>query len=341
MEAIDLPIEYTGLLRPLIAIAGLSDLKEPDLPDTAEKSAPVAKRYRQELRAYRLKLDILTHLMSLGSLGSWEGRWRVLELKDVIIPQKTASILSPSNPDSQLYPDGIMSPNYIARLKKIPSIILCIQTLWEPHERDPLGMPSSIERDHDQIMCTFIIEQRRKSLERLLKFVVIILIQSPRIQGNDDTALDERLSFIRRACGMDRNNLLVCPASNQDGESKSADVLMEPIMKLMVNFSAAYYREEERKKKKKKARGGSSLRFPTAKPPPTHSSIRFDFKMGAISELRFEPEVAISFYESAYVCLGALLKQSIRNEGKLGDIDTTSSRFYEARVLFDSLCFKV
>jgi hypothetical protein len=94
--------------------------------------------------------------------------------------------------------------------------------------------------------------------------------------------LEERVSFIRRSCGMDRNNVLSLnifnPISNIDH-----------ILKVIREAVKDKLKDQEKKYKKKK----SKVQSPGSKLTSSGWNVRYDFKIGLICELRKDYEVAI------------------------------------------------
>lgn len=88
----------------------------------------------------------------------------------------THSPLSPLNPTSPLYPDGIMTPLWVHRHKEvIPSVVVGFYELWDKDRpdsvdpaagKDPLGvqMDLGLERERDLILCSEMNEKKHVNI---------------------------------------------------------------------------------------------------------------------------------------------------------------------------------
>lgn len=99
-----------------------------------------------------------------------------------IWPKKVAdkkSILSPLNPASSLYPDGIMSTQWIPKHQSsVPVVVLLFCDLWEYVDKDPLGVTmSGLERDHDTIAASEINAVRANALNCGSRLAVVFILK--------------------------------------------------------------------------------------------------------------------------------------------------------------------
>ncbi|KAI8915996.1 Gryzun, putative trafficking through golgi-domain-containing protein, partial [Gorgonomyces haynaldii] len=245
------------------------------------------------------------------------------------------SVLSPLNTSSALYPDGIITQGYITRhTKQVPAVFVMVQDLWESVEqpkKDPLGLNqvSTLERDHDQITCAQITEARKPVVEKGSKFVVLLIVKNLK---PEDPLLEERLMYIRRTCGMDRNTFFPYFALSGDKLAEPQTSLATRSQRLIFELACAHYREHDKRIKKKRAK---VLTGPKAgQLSQLGWLIRYDFKLGFMYEMRQDYDAGIKSYESAYNGLLSLFKQNT-------EYAPETNRWYENLELLHFINFKL
>lgn len=155
-----------------------------------------------------------------------------------------------------------------------------------------------------------------------------------------DELADDRLSFIRRSCGMDRTNVLTLNISK-------AIINMDQILKTIHESVVMKSRDREKSIKKKRIKSTA----PRGKLSVNGWNARYDFKIGLMCELRKDFENAIKLttsyllsrnYTNAYNGVLALIKASLNvNPGAEREIPAYGKRFEEALSLIDSINFKI
>lgn len=149
--------------------------------------------------------------------------------------------------------------------------------------------------------------------------------------------VDERLTNIRRATGLDSRNSLFFFSLNLSLVETQAFV--ESVLAALQPACVEYYRELSKHARRKRNRG--SVPPPTASPtsgtsqtlPSQGWNVRYEFKLGVLAEFRQEMDAAGRNYEGAY-------------EGLMGqDVSETiaswSPRFNEARLLADIIAIRI
>ncbi|KAI5481898.1 hypothetical protein MNV49_000175 [Pseudohyphozyma bogoriensis] len=235
------------------------------------------------------------------------------------------SPISPLTPTSPLYPDGIMAPIWIRKHREmVPSVFVLVLRLGEYTNDGPLdlGRKEEQERAWDAELVQEVVDRKRSTTERGIKLAVVLVCSR---QLLDDTSLDARLSLIRRQSGLDsRASLFVISPVPQ------AEVQNFVLSFRSELFPAAldYYREHGRRVRRKRAR-----QVPKGRLSDKGWTVRYDYKMGAFSEMRGEIEVALKHYEDAYETLLDMFASS--------HLAPRTKRWAEAKVLADCLTVKV
>ncbi|TPX72790.1 hypothetical protein SpCBS45565_g00138 [Spizellomyces sp. 'palustris'] len=374
------PLEYVLHHVPLMAVMGLI---EPDIePPNGPTDTPTSSS---------LKKVLLSVLMAKNNMSIWDAAAKregfsaffhvtVLDKAHVFPPRKLQratpvqhSNLSPLTPGSPLYPDGLMLPAWIQRQKETrPAIVVGFYILWERAEtldnRDPLGVQQamSIERERDLILCAEINEKKRNATDRGIRFAVVLILK---MNPADDPHLDERVSFIRRTCGLDlKSSLFVLPSASADPQQ-----FITMMQKSLHDTAGSYYRDHDKRIRKKKARlppisaravstvpSTSAASLPgvasissaqQAKPlPPAGWHLRYEYKLAVFAEFRQDMENAIKHYETAYQLLIELFQCAIYGgalvPGGGGSapndlLQPFTSRWLEARTLVDCINLKI
>ncbi|KAF9132227.1 hypothetical protein BGW39_000547 [Mortierella sp. 14UC] len=272
---------------------------------------------------------------------------------------------SPTAPSSPLYPDGLITPLWIRRHREqIPSVFIAVVDLWDREsiagnsdisqrgfsDKGPLGVVDPMERDHDTTLAQDLLERRKASQERGVKFAAVVMLQRSHME---DPSIEDRLNFLRKSAGLDiKNSFYVLPPSNSQEISDFAVNLQRSQYEGSMN----YYKEQVKRHKKKK----SNLPSTTASVRPgQHSNsgvsqqaqqqtlsvqgwmFRYDFKMGMFSECKQDIDNAVKFYESAYgLLIDMFAVTSTITPGTPG-LQARTKRWAEAKVLADCLCLKI
>ncbi|KAK3843310.1 MAG: Foie gras liver health family 1-domain-containing protein [Linnemannia gamsii] len=272
---------------------------------------------------------------------------------------------SPTVPSSPLYPDGLITPLWIRRHREqIPSVFIAVVDLWDREsiagnadngqrgysDKGPLGVVDPMERDHDTTLAQDLLERRKASQERGVKFAGVIMLQRSHME---DPSIEDRLNFVRKSAGLDiKNSFYVLPPSNSQEISDFAVNLQRSQYEGSMN----YYKEQIKRHKKKR----SNLPSTTASVRPGQQPnigasqqaqqqtlsvqgwmFRYDFKMGMFSECKQDIDNAVKFYESAYgLLIDMFAVTSTITPGTPG-LQARTKRWAEAKVLADCLCLKI
>ncbi|ODV88863.1 hypothetical protein CANCADRAFT_130299 [Tortispora caseinolytica NRRL Y-17796] len=222
------------------------------------------------------------------------------------------SVLSPSNPASDIFPAGYMSLSWCLKYSSIvPSIFVqCI------HSTDP--DPASLI---DQIKALKLMLDDYK-----VKFYLVL---------TDPTIFADTVTKIQKlACLDSKSNLLICPAALHDADPLTVPLLdwSSKVLATLYRSSMEYYSNTIKRIRRKKSR---ISRSPTPEDstalPALGWSSRYDFKIGYLSECRFEIDIAAKAYENAYESLLEMMR----------DIPSAHPRWSHYRFFLDVIAFRI
>ena len=125
--------------------------------------------------------------------------------------------------NSPLYPDGIMSPLWIQKIKSNPGVVLGVYDLiFTKSKQDPLGVSTSESyRDNDSKLCA-LLNEKRKGLppmsERGRKFIPVFQL----LEYNQELSpvLEERIAFIKKTCNAEKIFTIDISSINDEEELK-------------------------------------------------------------------------------------------------------------------------
>ncbi|KAJ3383004.1 hypothetical protein HDU84_003911 [Entophlyctis sp. JEL0112] len=264
--------------------------------------------------------------------------------------------LSPRDPASPLYPDGIMAPQWLERYRsQSPSNVVMFARLSEP--------PEELYSRINAIRVT--PANTRKTAPVPYKFAVVLMLEE-----NEPTpvsaATDARIQALRRACQLDsKNSVILFP------HGSSASEFVPKLQRLLYDDAVAFYREHGRRAKKKKgkiiangpvpARGNSgliSIPVPSVDllgmdSPDSPASlsqlgwnVRHDYKMGVFAEFRQDLETAMIHYQYAYQYLVEMFHSTLSSTGFLSGngfdhLTPFTQRWTDARIFSDCVSIKM
>ncbi|KAH8115389.1 Gryzun, putative trafficking through golgi-domain-containing protein [Phellopilus nigrolimitatus] len=282
------------------------------------------------------------------------------KLPDPTSAQQLRSPLSPLMPTSPLHPDGIVAPIWIRKHSTlVPSVFVLFMRLYEHVGTGPISVPRSPlepdgpdvqrareerekeERAKDSELAQEIAERKKSTNEREMKLTVVLLASRRML---DDPALDTRLTFIRRASGLDARAALfvlspVSPAELTEFVKSLQQALYDPALEY---YTAHAKRVRRKRNRHTQGTSGPAL-FPLgianapARPLPLRPegwTVRYEYKMACFAEFRGEDEVALKHYQDAYTTLMTMF-------GSPAILPPRTKRWAEAKVLADTINVKI
>ncbi|KAH0257952.1 hypothetical protein KCU84_g22562, partial [Aureobasidium melanogenum] len=235
------------------------------------------------------------------------------------------SPLSPLSPSSPVFPDGLMTPLWLAKHQsRIPAVYLSFQTL----DSDP---------NTDTALKTHINDTRNAIAKSGFKtrYAVVLVSDDAAISPLD---FEERLANIRRATSLDPK--ISCFHYDVSDSQTDLSTFVSSVLRALQPVCIDYYRDLTKHSRRKRGR---------AAPPPITAAasrgtsqvltmngwnVRYDFKLAVFAEFRQEMDVAQRHYESA-------LEELFGPEGSLEHTPSWSTRWQEARLLCDVIAFRV
>jgi trafficking protein particle complex subunit 11 len=221
-----------------------------------------------------------------------------------------------------------MTPTWVAKHQHyVPAVFVSFFSLSSDPNRN------SLNDNQLKVEINTIKGQLQKS-EYRTRYAVVLL--SDKTVG-EDPGIEERLTTIRRATGLDpKTSLFLLPPSSSKAELRAFVV---SLLSTLQPVCVEYYRDLTKHARRKRGRGAAPP--PTAPPTGTAShpltqtgwNVRYDFKLGVFAEFRQEMDAAQRHYN---IALDALF-------GADGIFETTASwsrRWDEIRLLGDAVALR-
>ncbi|KAF2808509.1 uncharacterized protein BDZ99DRAFT_572364 [Mytilinidion resinicola] len=238
------------------------------------------------------------------------------------------SPISPLSPESAIFPDGVMSVAWTMKHQYyIPSFFISFFDFTSDPSRNSL---------HDNQLKTEInkIKGQLQISEHRTRYAVVLISDKSILESTD---IEERLSTIRRATGLDATKgLFFLPPNSSRVELAS---FAQMIVTTLKPLTTEYYRDLTKHARRKKGR--SQIPAPTA--PPTRGTsqtlaqqgwaVRYDFKLGIFAEFRQEMDAAQRHYQSA-------LDNLFGPDGVFETTANWSPRWDENRLLADAIAIR-
>lgn len=238
------------------------------------------------------------------------------------------SPLSPLSPGSPTFPDGIMTPLWVVKHQRLlPSAFISLFVMSAE------GSPTSAD---DNKLKAEILNMKRSiaALSPGTRYMVVLMSEQSTLESS---GIDERLTSIRRATGLDpKTSLFLLPA---DPSPPELQLFARAVLSTIQPTCVEYYRDLSKHARRKRNRG--SVPAPTLSPvwgtSQTLSSqgwnVRYDFKLGVFAEFRQEMETATRHFEAAY--------ENLVSSDVFELIASWSPRWNEARMLADALSIRI
>ncbi|KAF2842389.1 hypothetical protein M501DRAFT_927446 [Patellaria atrata CBS 101060] len=239
------------------------------------------------------------------------------------------SPISPLSPGSPSFPDGIMTPFWLAKHQYfVPSALIAFYELKSDPSKNSL---------HDNQLKNEIskIKQVLQASEYKTRLVVIVLSDKTVLQAPD---LDERLNTIRRGTGLDpKTGLFLLPPNTSRVELST---FVSTVLSALQPGCIEYYRDLTKHSRRKKSRGYA----PPPTVPPTRGTsqtltsqawaVRYEYKLGVFAEFRQEMDAACRHYS---IALDGLLN----SDGVFETIASWSPRWDDTRLLTDTIALRI
>ena len=236
------------------------------------------------------------------------------------------SPISPLTPDSNLFPDGIMTSSWFSKHQcLLPSALISFYAFTVDENSSTL---------QDNKLKTEINGLRTSINSSTYKFRLIVVLISDGERKTANTA--ERVGNVRRGTSLDARSLFLLPKGLASVELRA---FVGTILASLQPTCIEYYRDLSKHARRKKNRG--AIPPPTA--PPTSGTsqtlstqgwnVRYEIKLGAFAEFRQEMDAAGHSYEAAY--------ENLVDSDVLESVPSWSPRFDEARLLADILAIRI
>ena len=238
------------------------------------------------------------------------------------------SPLSPLSPTSPLFPDGILTPQWIAKHQAyLPSVIISFFEIKSDSSN------SSVE---DSRLKNEINTVKNAILQSGFKTrYAVVLVSDKTIVAAPE--LEERLTAIRRATGLDpKNALFFLPPGSQTELAAFVASVLSALQPICIE----YYRDLTKHARRKKNRGyvppatGTTSRGTSQSLSAAGWNVRYEFKQGVFAEFRQEMDAAERHYSFA-------IDELFSSEGVLENTPIWSSRWEDARCLTDVTALRV
>ncbi|KAK7555039.1 Gryzun, putative trafficking through golgi-domain-containing protein [Phyllosticta citricarpa] len=239
------------------------------------------------------------------------------------------SPISPLSPGSPTFPDGVMTPLWVAKHQyHIPAVFISFFTLTSEDGRDSLN-DNQLKAEINRIKSLFLNSGYKTH------YAVVLLSDKSIFESPE---IEDRLANIRRTTGLDpRHSLFFLPASSSRAELTS---FVHQVLTTVQPICVEHYRDLSKHARRKKGR--SNIPPPTAPPTrgPIHTlaapgwNVRYDFKLGIFAEFRQEMDAACRHYNLA---IDGLLD----GDGVFETTASWSPRWDETRLLADSIAIRI
>lgn len=238
------------------------------------------------------------------------------------------SPLSPLSPTSPIFPDGLMTPLWLAKHQtRIPAVFLSFYHITSDHSQSTL-QDNQIKSDINAIRDSLLRSGYKT------RFAAVLVADKTLASAPE---LEDRLSGIRRATALDPKTALffLPPPTSKDDLSTFVASVVAALQPICVD----YYRDLTKHCRRKKGRG--TIPSPMASARGTSQSltlhgwnVRYDFKLAVFAEFRQEMDAAQRHYESA-------LEELFGPEGNLEMTASWSPRWNDCRLLCDVIAFRI
>ncbi|KAL4877211.1 Gryzun, putative trafficking through golgi-domain-containing protein [Aspergillus karnatakaensis] len=238
------------------------------------------------------------------------------------------SPISPLTPSSPTFPDGIMTPRWVAKHQdQVPAAVINFF---------PLCLDSNMSSLRDNQLKIELSGLKKEWTSSGYKTRFIVVLVSEEANGDDTRDVEDRIMGIRRATNLEQRSIFILPPEPSLKELRD---FSRSLLSLLQPSLMEYYRDLSKHARRKRNRG--SIPPPTA--PPTSGTsqtlslqgwnTRYEFKMGVFAEFRQEIDAALKNYESAY--------ETLFGQEVFENIAGWDPRFNDARLLADALAIRI
>lgn len=270
------------------------------------------------------------------------------------VQQHGHSPLSPLNSDSDLFPDGIISPEWLKKYTQhLPSTVVSFYAL----------SPDTVKTMALEALSQDILALKSQLSVRDLRLVVVMAVAdySPAAQ----TAVNEAINQLRKHTGLNKATLTAISVS---ATTKELETLCESVCQTAWANSNDFYNNVSKRVRRKLTRNSASIPSLKAQargqslddkllentdtPPLTHVGwvVRYSYKLACLTELRQDMETATKAYETAYEALVECFDniwprpeslKAASSSATAADINGKTLRWEQARALLDTIAFKI
>lgn len=303
----DSPADMNEHFVPLVAVCGTGNT-ESTRPKTPFKLEAIDLEPSRPLdeKAIAISRRLSSRSTQPGPwiLPSESGQPLNVEFFDKLeLPVKSSpSPLSPRNPDSPLYPHGILCEEWIEKyLYFVPTTVM----LWV-----------NLEESDKEIVAR--VERLREELRSVRSQLIVVAL---RPQGMDEAG--PRLSALLRATGLTPRTGLVSVGS--DSTEREIEVFCDSMWSLLQAQAADFFAARSREVRHKRHN------LDTENSDLDLWEARYTAKLAVFAELKSDFDGALRLYESSYDCALTFLNSS--------EVDTVG--WTHARTVMDMIALKL
>lgn len=242
------------------------------------------------------------------------------------------SPLSPLTSTSDIYPDGLISTQWLQKY-----LYLTPSTFVSFHLINTTSNTREEEIEADEKLVRQINLLKAQLIVRNIKLVVIIVSE---VLPSDDPTLNDRIFYLRKNTGLAaRTGLFFLPPSTEI----ELETLAETVCQLCFNNSIDFYTKIAKDVRRKRSGQPKTLNISKEDAAQLTTSplsnagweIRYSFKLAALAEFRQELESSVKAYEVTYEMALELF------ETLHPLTETPAARWNEFRIFLDTIVYKI
>lgn len=242
------------------------------------------------------------------------------------------SPLSPLTSTSDIYPDGLISVQWLQKY-----LYLTPSTFVSFHLLNTTSETREEEIEADEILARKINLLKAQLAVRHIKLVVVIVSE---VLPSEDITLNDRIYYLRKNTGLAaRTGLFFLPPSTEI----ELETLAETVCQLCFSNAIEFYTRIAKEVRRKRSGQPKTLdlskedaaQLTTSPLSNAGWEIRYSFKLGALAEFRQELESSVKAYEVTY----EMALELFETLHPLTEI--SASRWNEFRIFLDTVIYKI
>lgn len=187
---------------------------------------------------------------------------------------------------------GILKVNWVVKTRALFPATILLTVDWSGRKANSLPLEGSDWKSKESSLLTELRKIKERTRGAIVKVAVIVFLNE-----KEDVYIEDKIGVLRKISELEPKGILLTKETPEN-------VNVANLNKYLWDAALLHYKDDIYRYKKLKSRASKEIALPEI-------AIRYEFKLGYLSELRQDTETAMNYYKKAYNALRAISPNEI------------------------------